>query len=61
MRNPICLIRTIWRSIRCMSFVSGCEFKTADEPTPPNVHVLVCKTCGAQSIAWSLGSLEEIK
>lgn len=52
MRNPICLFRTIWRSIRCMGFVSGCDFKTAEDPTPENVHVLVCKICGAQRLRF---------
>ena len=52
MRNPICLIRTLIRSVRCRAFVSGCEF-VEQNGTPKNVQVLECTTCGKVSIAWS--------
>jgi hypothetical protein len=44
-----------------MAFVDGCEYKTIDTPTPPNIHILECKVCGAQSISWSFNSLEKYK
>ncbi len=52
MRNPICLIRTIYRSLRCWAWVSGCDFIEQDG-TPPNVQVLECKTCGYVSVGWT--------
>lgn len=56
MRNPICLVKTIYRSIKCKALVSGCDFKTSEEETPKNIHILECTTCGKISIAWSWGS-----
>ncbi len=61
MRNPICLLRTLWRSLRALEWVSGHEFRTDEEPTPENVHVLRCRTCGEHSVAWSWDSLEAQK
>jgi len=61
MRNPICLIRTIWYSLITLAPVSGHNFKTSDTHTPPNVHMLECQTCGEVSISWSWHSLEEYK
>lgn len=61
MRNPICLFRTIWWSLRCGAFVSGHLYKTDEEPTPPNVHVMRCMTCGKMSVTWSWDSLEHCK
>lgn len=61
MRHPLCLLRAIWRSLRCLAIVSGCEYKTIDDPTPANVHVLRCEVCGKTSVGWSWGSLESVK
>lgn len=61
MRNPICLFRGLWRSLRCWRLMSGHEFRTASAPTPDNVHVLVCHTCGFVSTGWSWDSLERVK
>jgi hypothetical protein len=61
MRNPICLFREIWRTLWAMHWTSGHEFRTSDEPTPDNVHVLECKTCGATSTSWSWTSLKQFK
>ncbi len=55
MRNPICLLRAIYRSIRTSASVSGHDFEVDSEPTPGNVTVLRCKTCGAYSIGWDWG------
>lgn len=52
MRNPLCLIRMIWRSLRCRAWVSGCNYVEQDG-TPENVQVLQCETCGQLSVAWS--------
>lgn len=61
MINPICIFKTITRSFRCGALVMGHEYQTASFKTPPNVHILVCKECGHQSIGWSFNSLEEFK
>ena len=59
--NPICLIKSIYRSIRCRAWVSGCDFKEVSYMTPPTIQILECKTCGKISTAWSWESLEEVK
>lgn len=59
--NPICIIRAVWRTLISGQFVSGHDFKTASEKTPPNVHVLECQTCGHVSVAWSRTSMESQK
>lgn len=61
MRNPICLFKTLWRSLRHLNLVSGHEFTTSEQPTPANVHVLICRQCGKTSVAWSWDNLEEQK
>lgn len=61
MRNPICLLRTIWRSLRCGVWVMGHNYETDKEPTPPNVHVLRCRTCGSVSAVWAWDSIEHLK
>jgi len=68
LQNPICLAKTIYRSLKCFTFinghfavVSGCDFETSKTPTPENVHVLECPRCGKTSIAWSWHSLEAEK
>lgn len=37
------------------------QYKTIDEPTPPNVHVVKCQLCGKYSTTWSWNSLEHQK
>lgn len=59
--NPICLIRTFWRSLRCGALVMGHDYSTAKEKTPQNVHVVQCATCGCVSVSWSWESLEHLK
>lgn len=61
MPSPICLLRTLWRSLLCGAWVAGHDYETAAEKTPPNVHILVCRTCGAQSVAWDWTSVEHSK
>lgn len=61
LRNPICFARCIWRSLTRGRYISGHKFKTANEATPENIHILRCKDCGHNAIAWSWGSLEEFK
>lgn len=59
--NLICLIRGLWRSLLVGAWVSGHDFQTSKEKTPPNVHVLECETCGNNTVAWSWQSLEKQK
>ncbi len=62
--NPpslLCLVRSLWYSLYCGAWVSGHQYRTSPEKTPPNVHVLVCETCGHVSVAWAWGSLEDSK
>lgn len=61
MRNPICLFRSMWRSLTRLRRWSGHEFRPVDYETPPNIHILRCKTCGKHSVAWDYGSLEDQK
>lgn len=61
MRNPICLFKTIWRSLMCGAWVSGHNYRTIPEKTPPNVHVLKCDRCGKVDVSWSWESLEHVK
>lgn len=61
MMHPLCLIRTIWRSLRCFAPVSGHDYATDDEPTPDNVHVLRCMTCGHVNTAWSWSTMKHAK
>lgn len=60
MSNPICLWLTLWRSLRHLRHVSGCDSVTVPE-TPENVHVIKCQGCGNHSVAWSWDSLEDQK
>ena len=59
--HPLCLARGIWRSVLTGTWVSGHEYATSNEPTPANVHILECKTCGHTSVAWSWDSMEGVK
>lgn len=61
MRNPLCLIRTIWRTILHGGFVGGqfawvsghklIEIRHSDRPRC--MQILECETCGFQDIGWS--------
>ena len=61
MRNPICLLLSIYYSIKHLAFISGHYFQTVDYDTPHNVHVIKCKRCGKVSVTWSWDSLEKYK
>lgn len=52
MRNPICLVRWVKRSLRAGLNVSGCDF-VEKSGTPENVQVLECQTCGKISVGWT--------
>jgi len=53
MRNPICLIKTIWRSLRSRAWIMGHKYIEDDEPVPANIQVLRCVRCGYKSTAWT--------
>lgn len=61
MMHPLCLLRSIWRSLICRAPVSGHDFQTDPEPTPENVHVFTCMTCGERHVLWSWESIEHTK
>lgn len=61
MANPLCVIRFLWRSFMAGAWMSGHDYQTDAEPTPPNVHVLVCRTCGHNMVSWAWHSLEDQK
>lgn len=56
--NPICIARKIYRCLATLQNVSGCDYAISDEPTPKNVQLLKCTTCGKVEICWSF---EDIK
>jgi hypothetical protein len=66
-KRAICWWRTLYKSFVLHSvgysgdLISGCRWKTDDENTPDNVHVLKCETCGRYDVAWSWGSLARVK
>lgn len=53
MRNPLCLIKSIWRSIRVSDMVAGCDYVEETVERGCTVQVLKCKCCGKISVAWS--------
>ena len=55
--HPVCFSRWLYRSIRCMANVDGHNFAIGQEPTPPNIQVLRCRTCGDSRVVWDWGSL----
>lgn len=63
----ICIALGIYRSFVSTTaayhghWISGCDYKTDDEPTPDNVHVIKCQRCGHCNVAWSWGSLAHVK
>lgn len=57
----MCGIVGLWRSILAGAYVSGHNYVTSKERTPPNVHVLECEVCGHVTMCWSWSSLEESK
>lgn len=61
--HPLCLWRTLhmWLRSGLRVWISGHDYVTAKDKTPPNVHILVCKTCGHRDIGWSWHSMEQYK
>jgi hypothetical protein len=63
----ICIARGIYRTFISTRagyrghWVSGCDWRTDDEATPDNIHVLKCQRCSHYDIAWSWGSLAPVK
>jgi hypothetical protein len=51
MRNPICLAKTIYRSIKG-TFIDGCDFEVHDVVKNCTVTILKCKECGKISVVW---------
>ena len=65
-KSLICLARTIYRTIKTDvwmdgMWVSGHDYKTVEEKTPPNVHIVRCMVCNKQDISWSWDSIEHLK
>lgn len=61
-----CHIMTVVRTLRSGAWVngriiSGHDFQTLKEKTPPNIHILECRLCGYQSFGWDWKSLEHLK
>lgn len=50
--HPICWFRTIARSLRCVAWVSGHDYREVNEGQPNNVTLLKCDTCGAYQTGW---------
>lgn len=59
--NPLCWLRTMWRTLWIGAVVSGHHFTTDSEETPDNVHILRCMDCGKISVTWSWESLKHCK
>lgn len=63
----ICVLRGIYRSMITTTvayrghWISGCNWKTAEDETPDNIHALKCENCGKYHIAWSWASLAATK
>ena len=63
----LCILRGMYRSFISTTvayrghWISGCNWKTDDDTTPENVHILKCEDCGKYDIAWSWDSLEASK
>ena len=51
-RNPICVFRSIVRSLKARALVSGCNY-IKDENTPSNVHIAKCEICGHVDFGWT--------
>lgn len=55
MRNPICLIKTIWDTLRhapAGTWLDGCDYVEEGTYKDCTVTVLKCERCGAVSIGW---------
>lgn len=61
LRNPICLMRLVMYSLKKRRLISGHDFTSAPYETPDNIHIIHCKTCGYESVAWSWGSVKDYK
>lgn len=50
----LCLLRALWRTLRHGGghVVSGHDYEGDESPTPDNIHVMRCSTCGHQVIDW---------
>jgi hypothetical protein len=61
--HPLCVLRGIWRTIRYGfgDLVSGHDFEQSTDPTPPNIQIIECKTCGHVSVAWDWTGFERMK
>lgn len=57
--HPLCLLRTVWYSLRCGAHVDGCSYETDAEPTPENVHVTRCSVCGRYDVSWSWSAIQK--
>lgn len=63
----LCILRGTYRTFISTSagyrghWISGCSYKTDDEQTPENVHVIRCASCRHYVISWSWGRLESVK
>lgn len=64
MFSPACFLRCIYRTLKTGvwmdgSIVSGHNMVTDSDPTPTNIHVLVCEDCGKRNIIWSWEEIEK--
>jgi hypothetical protein len=50
--NPICLLRTLWWSLRTMAPVVGHDFVEDVPEQLAYVHVLRCRCCGRYNVGW---------
>lgn len=60
MRNPICILRTIWRSIRYGGWpfgyvVDGCDYVDEEIVHGATVEVSRCECCGRYELTWRRG------
>lgn len=53
--SPLCLMRSIWWSVRAGSLVSGHSYalQAPYEGQPKCVTVVKCDACSTHSIAWT--------
>ena len=57
MRNPICLLLTLWRTLRTGAwrngqFVIGCDGLALSDG-PENILLTRCRRCGKTDVAWA--------
>lgn len=53
--SPICLLRAVWRTVRCGAQVSGHDYseQPREAGQPKCVQILKCDACGKISVCWS--------